>query len=283
MRSIGQQNLYSNRSAVPLGSAYCDQLSSTEFNIQLSWTNTESALPLSSAYCAQRSQTNRAEWSLCSTETYCRRCFQTLSPKMWNPAHFIRFSESKDAERSQHFWPIMISSLRSEISPNLGCDTWIKVSSNLLISNRAKVEHTSLPLLVSEWDVTWIRSGPGVLRSGCRGEHRVKVRWECMRGGQPVMLHLATGGMCRYEKFSLPQSLLSAEVAGLNLEEVIGKPDTQEKCRRHDQVSCTVTHTHTNTQKHTDTHRNTHMVKHAHNYLLQRRVASNIAQHTSIW
>ena len=84
------------------------------------------------------------------------------------------------------------------------------------------------------------------------------------------MLHLATGGMCRYEKFSLPQSLLSAEVAGLNLEEVIGKPDTQEKCRRHDQASCTVTHTHTNTQKNTDTHRNTHMVKHAHNYLLRR-------------
>ena len=84
------------------------------------------------------------------------------------------------------------------------------------------------------------------------------------------MLHLATGGMCRYEKFSLPQSLLSAEVAGLNLEEVIGKPDTQEKCRRHDQASCTVTHTqkqkHTQ-QKHTDTrtmyvvHKNTHMVK----------------------
>ena len=80
------------------------------------------------------------------------------------------------------------------------------------------------------------------------------------------MLHLATGGMCRYEKFSLPQSLLSAEVAGLNLEEVIGKPDTQEKCRRHDQASCTVTHTDT----HTETHSNTHMVKHAHNYLLRR-------------
>ena len=100
------------------------------------------------------------------------------------------------------------------------------------------------------------------------------------------MLHLATGGMCRYEKFSLPQSLLSAEVAGLNLEEVIGKPDTQEKCRRHDQVSCTVTHTHrethTHRNTHTDTHRNTHMVKHAHNYFLRRCVASNIAQHTSL-
>ena len=67
------------------------------------------------------------------------------------------------------------------------------------------------------------------------------------------MLHLATGGMCRYEKFSLPQSLLSAEVAGLNLEEVIGKPDTQEKCRRHDQASCTVTHTHTHTNRNTHT------------------------------
>ena len=261
-RSIGWQNLYStslaSRSAVPLGSAYCDQLSSTEFNIQLSWTNTESAVPLSSAYCAQRSQTNRAEWSLCSTETYCRRCFQTLSPQMWNPAHFIRFSESKDAERSQHFWPIMISSLRSEISPNLGCDTWIKVSSNLLIPNRAKVDHTFLLLFVSGWIATWIC--PGVLRSGCRGEHRVKVRWECIIGGQPVMLHLATGGMCRYEKFSLPQSLLSAEVAGLNLEEVIGKPDTQEKCRRHDQASCTVTHTHKQKHTHTETHRHTYNV-----------------------
>ena len=37
--------------------------------------------------------------------------------------HFMKISESKDVLESQRFWPIMISSPRSEIWANLDCDT----------------------------------------------------------------------------------------------------------------------------------------------------------------
>ena len=184
-------------------------------------------------------------------------------PQMWNPAHFIRFSESKDAERSQHFWPIMISSLRSEISPNLGCDTWIKVSSNLLISKQSKSRSRPFAF-ICQWmncDLNMLRSRCSSFRLQRRTQGQSKVR---MYHRRPAS-HVTPGNWRNVQIWKVFTSTVLAQCRGGRVEPGGSNRETWYA----GEVSPTwpslvYSYTHTETQKHTqtETHTQTHIETH---------------------
>ena len=91
--------------------------------------------PLSFAYSAQRSQLNRPKCSLFGG-VQMQRLFSMSFLRIWNTFSFHKHHQCtavqwvKRCGGKSALCPIMISSLRSEISANLDCDTWIRVSSN---------------------------------------------------------------------------------------------------------------------------------------------------------
>ena len=96
---------------------------------------------LSFAYSAQRSQLNRAKCSLFN-RVQMQRLFSKSFLRIWNTFSFHKHHQCtavqwvKRCGGKSALCPIMISGLRSEISANLDCDTWIRVSSNFFNSNR---------------------------------------------------------------------------------------------------------------------------------------------------
>ena len=86
--------------------------------------------PLSFAYSAQRSQLNRPKCSLFGG-VQMQRLFSMSFLRIWNTFALYKHHQwVKRCGGKSALCPIMISSLRSEISANLDCDTWIRVSSN---------------------------------------------------------------------------------------------------------------------------------------------------------
>ena len=184
---------------------------------------------LSFAYSAQRSLLNRAKWSLFGW-VQMQRLFSNTFSRSWNLPQFMKISSSKKyVLESQRFWPIMISSPRSEIWANLDCDT-CELESAVIFS--IQTEHKTRTACFNEYAFQKEKGANGWNQSSwfkCnfhqlqvffvqvdKKETRVRVRQEWKGGSSwshyTLKLH---PGMCQYRMFRLLHAYLSANVEGL--------------------------------------------------------------------